>query len=196
MSSSSSSPSAATMSLNMPSSEKTISDSTVVVELLPGHTMDFGTSRIYSGCMQEMQCLGYFGNGVGRAPGAEEVPELEGELVVFKAFFTAGLCLPVHQFVIEVPRCFEVQIHLLTPNAMMVLAMFVWAMTSFGGEPSVEVFAKNCCLHWQKKVIGGKIAQFGTCTFTPRTGKASGEVVELVPCAKHKRGNWWVFGFT
>lgn len=55
-------------------------------------------------------------------------------------------------------------------------------------EPSVEVFAKNYCLHWQKKVIGGKIAQFGTCTFTPRTGKTSGEAVELVSCAKNEWG--------
>jgi hypothetical protein len=45
-----------------------------------------------------MQRLGYFGDGVGCAPGTEEVPEL----VVFEAFFTAGLRLPVHRFVVEV----------------------------------------------------------------------------------------------
>jgi hypothetical protein len=33
-----------------------------------------------------MQRLGYFGNGVGWALGAEDVPELEGELVVLKLF--------------------------------------------------------------------------------------------------------------
>jgi hypothetical protein len=31
-----------------------------------------------------MQQLGYFGSGVGRVPGAEDVPEPEGELVVFE----------------------------------------------------------------------------------------------------------------
>jgi hypothetical protein len=31
----------------------------------------------------EMQWLGYFGSGVGWAPGAEDVPESEGELAVF-----------------------------------------------------------------------------------------------------------------
>jgi hypothetical protein len=36
--------------------------------------------------VQDMQRLGYFGGGVGRVPGAEEVPEPEGELVVFEAF--------------------------------------------------------------------------------------------------------------
>jgi hypothetical protein len=66
------------------------------VELLPDHTVEFGTSRIYSGHVHEMQCLGYFGNGVGRTPEAEEVPESEGELVVFEVFFTAGLWLPMH----------------------------------------------------------------------------------------------------
>jgi hypothetical protein len=72
---------------------------------------------------------------------------------------------------------------------MVVLAKYVWAVTSYGGEPFVEVFAKNYCLHWQKKKIGGLIAQFWSCTFTPRTGKTSVEVVEIVPCAKNKRGN-------
>jgi hypothetical protein len=28
--------------------------------------------------------LGYFGDGVGRVPGVEEIPEPEGELVVFE----------------------------------------------------------------------------------------------------------------
>jgi hypothetical protein len=69
----------------MPSSEKTLNNS-AVVELQPGHTVEFGTSRIFLGLVLEMQRLGYFGNGVGRAPGAEDVPEPEGELVVFKLF--------------------------------------------------------------------------------------------------------------
>jgi hypothetical protein len=41
--------------------------------------------------MQEMQRLGYFKDVMGCALGAEEVPKLEGELVIFEAFFTAGL---------------------------------------------------------------------------------------------------------
>jgi hypothetical protein len=133
-----------------------------------------------------MQCLGYFGGGVGRTPVAEEVPEPNGELDVFESFFTAGLRLPAHRFVVEVLHLFEVQLHQLTPNAMVALAKFMWAKATYGGEPSVEVFTKYYCLHWQINVICHKIAQFGTCTFTPRTGKTSGEVVELVSCAKNK----------
>ena len=78
-------------------------------------------------------------------------------MVVFEAFFTAGLRLPTHRFIVEVMRRFEIQIHQLTPNAMVALAKFVWAVTSYGGEPSVEVFAKNYYLHLQKMVIGGQI---------------------------------------
>jgi hypothetical protein len=88
-----------------------------------------------------------------------------------------------------------VQIHQLTPNAMAELAEHVWDVSSYGGEPSVEVFAKNYCLHWQKRKIDGKIAQFGSCTFTLRTGKTLVEVIEIVPCAKIKWGNWWEFWF-
>jgi hypothetical protein len=164
-------------------------------ELHPGDIVEFGMSRISSVRVQDMQQLGYFGSGVGRVPGAEEVPEPEGELVVFEAFFTTGLRLPAHRFVAEVLQRFEVQVHQLTPNAVVALAKCVWAVTSYGGQPSVEVFAKHYCLHWQKRKIGHKIAQFGSCTFTPRTGKTSMEVVELVPCARNKWGNWWDFWF-
>jgi hypothetical protein len=177
-----------------PSSEYTFSD-LVAVELHPGHTVEFGVSRISLARMQDMQQLGYFGSGVGRVPGAEEIPEPEGELVVFEAFFTAGLRLPAHHFVAEVLQRYEVHIHQLTPNAVVDLAKYVWAVTSYGGQPSVEVFAKNCCLHWQKRKVVNKIAQFGSCIFMPRTGKTSAEVVELVPCARNKWGNWHDYWF-
>jgi hypothetical protein len=78
----SSSSSAASASPAAPSSEETLND-LAVMELQPGHTVEFGTSRISSVRVLEMQRLGYFGNDVGRAPGAEEVHEPEGELIVF-----------------------------------------------------------------------------------------------------------------
>jgi hypothetical protein len=97
----SSSSSAASASPADPSSEDTLSD-LAAMELQPGHTVEFSTLRISSVRVQEMQQLGYFGDGVGRVSGAEEIPEPEGELVVFEAFFIAGLRLPAHRFVVEV----------------------------------------------------------------------------------------------
>jgi hypothetical protein len=35
---------------------------------------------------------------------------------------------------------------------MVALVKFVWAVTSYDREPSIEIFANNYCLHWQKKV--------------------------------------------
>jgi hypothetical protein len=175
----SSSSSVVTTSSNAPSPEKTISDSAAAVELQLDQTVEFGTSRIYSGRMLEMQCLGYFGNGVGCAPGAEDVSDPEGELVVFEAFFTAGLCLPAHRFIVEVLQKFEIQIHQLTTNAMVVLAKFVWAVTSYHGEPSVEVLTKNYCLHWHKKKIGGLIAHLCLASSRRRQGRRRLKLLKL-----------------
>jgi hypothetical protein len=125
------------------SSEETLS-TVVAEELRAGDTVDFGVSRMSSVRVQDMQQLGYFGGGVARVPGTEEVPEAEGELVVYEAFFAAGLRLPAHRFVGEVLRRFNVQIHQLTPNAVVALSKYVWATTSYDGQPSVEVFAKYC----------------------------------------------------
>jgi hypothetical protein len=121
-------PSSSSSTVNTPlgesSSEDTFID-LVAVELHPGHTVEFGVSRISSVRVQDMQQLGYFGNGVRRVPGVDEIPEPEGEIVVFEAFFTAGLRLPAHRFVAEVLQRYEVQIHQLTPNAVVALAKYV-----------------------------------------------------------------------
>jgi hypothetical protein len=190
-----SSSSSAATTLTAEASSEDLSGTVAAAELRPGDTVEFGVSRMSLVHVQDMQRLGYFGGGVGRVPGAEEVLEPEGELVVFEAFFIAGLRLPAHRFVSEVLQNFEVQVHQLTSNAVVALVKYVWATTSYDGQPSVEVFAKKYCLHWQKRKIGHKIAQFGSCTFTPKSGKTSMEVVELVPCARNKWGNWWDYWF-
>jgi hypothetical protein len=77
------------------SSEETLS-TVAAEELRAGDTVNFGVSRMSSVHVQDMQWLGYFGGGVARVPRTEEVPEPEGELVVFEAFFAAGLRLPAH----------------------------------------------------------------------------------------------------
>jgi hypothetical protein len=97
----SSSSSAATTPMAGASSED-LSGTAAAAELLPGDTVEFGVSRISLARVQDMQRLRYFGGGVGRVPGAEEVLEPEGELVVFEAFFIAELRLPAHRFVSEV----------------------------------------------------------------------------------------------
>jgi hypothetical protein len=57
-------------------SEETMSDF-AVMELQPGHTVEFGASRISSVRVLEMQRLGYFGNGVGWARVQRRSPSLK-----------------------------------------------------------------------------------------------------------------------
>jgi hypothetical protein len=122
-------PSSSSSAATTPTSENTLSN-VAATELHPGDTVEFGVLRISSVRVHDMEQLGYFGSGVGRVPRAEEVLEPEGELIVFEAFFTAGLRLPAHRFVAKVLRKFEVQVHQLTPNAVVALAKYVWAATS------------------------------------------------------------------
>lgn len=139
--------------------------------------------------------MGYFPAGCGRAAEAETVLRPEGEVLLFEGLFVAGLRLPCHGFLIEVLEKFKVQIQQLMPNAVVALSKFVWAMTTFGGGLSTEVFTKHYCLHWQKRSSGGAIDQFGSCTFTPKTGKTKEKVVELAPCARNKWGDGPIIGF-
>jgi hypothetical protein len=88
-------------------SEETLSN-VAAEELRAGDTVEFGVSWMSSVRVQDMQQLGYFGGGVARVSGTEDVLEPEGELVVFEAFFAAGLCLLAHRFVGEVLRRFNV----------------------------------------------------------------------------------------
>jgi hypothetical protein len=104
-------PSSSSSAATTPTAEATsedLSSTVAVAELRPGDAVEFGVSWMSLARVQDMQRLGYFGSGVGRVPGAEEVPEPEGELVVFEAFFIAGLRLPAHRFVSEVLQKFEV----------------------------------------------------------------------------------------
>jgi hypothetical protein len=75
------------------SSEETLSN-VAVEELRAGDTVEFGVSRMSSVHVQDMQQLGYFGGGVARVPGTEEVPEPEGELVVFEPFSPLAFVCP------------------------------------------------------------------------------------------------------
>jgi hypothetical protein len=120
----SSSSSAATTPTTEASSED-LSGTVAAAELRPSDTVEFGVSRMSLVRVQDMQQLGYFGGRIGRVPRAEEVPEPEGELVVFEAFFITDLRLPAHRFVSEVLQKFEVQVHQLTPNVVVALAKYV-----------------------------------------------------------------------
>jgi hypothetical protein len=78
-----SSSSAAATPLADASFEETLS-TVAAEELRAGDTVDFGASRMSLVRVQDMHQLGYFGGGVARVPGAEEVPEPKRRVGCFR----------------------------------------------------------------------------------------------------------------
>jgi hypothetical protein len=79
-----------------------------------------------------MKKLGYFGEAESKLvdfAGEEVVPEpKEDKVVVFKSFFTAGLRFPLYDMIGEVLKKFEIYLHQLTPNAIVRLSVYIWAL--------------------------------------------------------------------
>jgi hypothetical protein len=82
----------------------------------------------------------------------EVVPESRNdEVVVFKSFFRAGLRFPLHETMSEVLKKFEIYLHKLTPNAIVRLNVYIWALQSQGKSANVEGFCRVHKLHYQTK---------------------------------------------
>jgi hypothetical protein len=71
------------------------------------------------------------------------VPE-ENEVVIYQNFFKAGLRFPLSRFVVEVLKIYQIFLHQITPEAIIRMGIFVWAMWSQGLEPSAKSF---CSMH-------------------------------------------------
>jgi hypothetical protein len=50
------------------------------------------------------------------------------EVVVFRSFFKAGLRFPLHEMIGDVLEDFKIYLHQLTPNAIVRLSVFIWAL--------------------------------------------------------------------
>jgi hypothetical protein len=120
----------------------------------PSH-LDFGKSTVSEADMPMMTKLGYFGEAekkLIRFCGEETIPRPENdEVVVFKSFFKAGLRFPLHGMIADVLENFEIYLHQLTPNAIVRLSVFIWALRSQGVEPLAEAFCRVHELHHQTK---------------------------------------------
>jgi hypothetical protein len=93
-----------------------------------------------------MKKLGYFGENDSkliRFAGEEVVPEpKEDEVVVFKSFSRAGLRFPLYDIIGEVLKKFEIYLHQLTPNAIVKLSVYIWALRSQGMMPMLKVYVE------------------------------------------------------
>jgi hypothetical protein len=63
--------------------------------------------------------------------GERTVPTPEDdEVVIFRSFLKAGLRFPISRFVVEVLKTYQVYLHQLTPEAIIRMGIFVWAVKS------------------------------------------------------------------
>jgi hypothetical protein len=113
---------------------------------------------------------GYFGEAekkLVRFAGEETSPTpKDDEVVVFKSFFRAGLRFPLNEMIGEVLKNFEIYLHQLTPNAIVRLSIFIWALQSQGIDPNAEAFCRVHELHYQTKArADGLHENFGCYNF-------------------------------
>jgi hypothetical protein len=103
----------------------------IIMPSKPSH-LDFGKSSVSEADMSMMTKLGYFREtekGLVRFGGEETIPTPEDdEVVVFKSFFKAGLRFPLHGMIAEVLEKIGIYLHQLTPNAIVRLSVYIWAL--------------------------------------------------------------------
>jgi hypothetical protein len=138
----------------------------------PSH-LDFGKSTISEDDLPKLLKLGYFSEAkkeLVRFGGEETTPKPgKDEVVVFKSFFKVGLRFPLNKMIVVVLKKFGIYLHQLTPNAIVRLSVYIWALRSQGVEPFGEGFCRVHELHYQTKARGdGLHENFGCYNFAYR----------------------------
>jgi hypothetical protein len=101
----------------------------------------------------------------------------------------AGLRFPLHKMLVEVMKTFEIYLHQLTPEALIKVGVFIWAMRSQGLEPDANCFCNIHGLSYQTKAVGKEQYHnnFGCYNFVYRS-----DVRCLVPTFRKKWSGSWM----
>jgi hypothetical protein len=152
--------------------DKSEEDYSILIPTKPSH-LEFEKSFVTEDDMPIMMKLGYFGEAESklvRLAGEETTPAPKNdEVVVLKSFFRAGPRFPLNDMIGEVLKNFKIYLHQLTPNAIVRLNVFIWALRSQGMSPYVEAFCRVHELHYQTKArANGLHKNFGCYNFAYR----------------------------
>jgi hypothetical protein len=110
----------------------------------PSHTI-FRKSTIKQSQVDAMRGRYFRDMSIVRVGGDNTAPAPEeNEVVVYRSFLKAGLRFPLSKFVVEVLKIFQIFLHQITPEAIIRMGIFVWAVRSQGLEPSAKCF---CNMH-------------------------------------------------
>jgi hypothetical protein len=106
-------------------------DYNTLIPTKPSH-LDFEKSTVSEADVPIMMKLGYFGEAekkLIRFAREETTPKpKDDEVVVFKSFFRAGLRFPLNEMIGDVLDNYEIFLHQLTPNTIVRLSIFIWAL--------------------------------------------------------------------
>jgi hypothetical protein len=120
----------------------------------PIHSI-FGKSTIKESHLENMRGRYFWDMSIMRAGGDNNVPAPEeNEVVIYRSFFKAGLRFPLSKFVVEVLKIYQVFLHQITPEAIIRMGIFVWAVRSQGLEPSAKYFCSMHELLYETKAMG------------------------------------------
>jgi hypothetical protein len=138
----------------------------------PSH-LDFGKSTVSKADLSKMVKAGYFNEDqkkLLRFGGEESTPKPgKDEIVIFKSFLKAGLRFPLHNIIAEILKKFGIYLHQLTPNAIVRLSVYIWALRSQAVEPFADSFCRVHELHYQTKARkDGLHDNFGCYNFAYR----------------------------
>jgi hypothetical protein len=149
----------------------------------------FGKSAIKQGQIEAMRGRYFRDISIVRAGGENNVPLPEAdEVVVFRSFMKARLRFPLDKMLVEVLKTFEIYLRQLTPEAIIKVGVFIWAMRSQGLEPDARCFCNIHELSYQTKATGKEQYHnnFGCYSFVPRA-----EASYHVPTFRKKwQGSW------
>jgi hypothetical protein len=120
----------------------------------PSHAI-FEKSTIKQSHLENMRGRYFRDMSIVRAGGDNNVPAPEeNEVVIFRSFFKVGLRFPLSRFVVEVLKTYQIFLHQLTPEAILRMGVFVWAVRSQGIEPSAKCFYSMHGLLYETKAMG------------------------------------------
>jgi hypothetical protein len=138
----------------------------------PSHVV-FEKSTIKQGQIDAIRGRYFRDISIVRVGGENNVPPPEAdEVVVYWSFMKAGLWFPLDNLLVEVLKTFEIYLHQLTPEAIIKMGIFIWAMRSQGLEPDAKCFCNINELSYETKATGKKQYHnnFDCYSFVPRSG--------------------------
>lgn len=137
----------------------------------PSHTI-FGRSTIKQSLINAMKGRYFRDISIVRAGGDSNAPLPEAdEVVIYRSFMKAGLQFPLDKLLVEVLKTSEILLHQLTPEAIIKMGIFIWAMKSQGLEPNARCFCNIHKLSYETKATVKEQYHnnFGCYNFVPRS---------------------------